>query len=382
MDHALEMLIVVLAVADFKMLIVVWAVAEFIQYLRKRPFRSRMKTGAWWGCVLSTLAMYGQQLNLGVSLLFIDFAMMGLVALVIYWARVGLAKAWTGPATSQAFALSQNASSQMPRNTVNTNYDENYCLVSPSITAKVPTEAPISLPVGSSMSEQNSLELASSVAVQAPTAQLNTAAQKTNNSVSNEFLLMEEMEDVIYERIGAELESKTPDKGVWTKAYAITGGDDTKTRVLYIKLRFEKLHRIEQSKLAAEKIDQEEKSSLEIENHQQQKAQEIDQKSKLIVSENSASPDIKSNGLSGIPEATRFLNLIRYGHTQKVLQMLRNNPSLVSAQDNSALPIAVSENHVHLARVLAEAGAKFSPTDFANVHIKEFLEKNKISINQ
>ena len=285
------------------------------------------------------------------------------------------------PTKSHAFDLSQNAPRQTPSNTVITNYDEGYSLISSSPTAKVPSVVPIPLPFGSSVSEQKSSDLASSSTLQAPTAQLNTAAPKLNNTVSQRILLMEEMEEVIYERIGAELESNTLDKGVWTKAYASTGGDDINTRVVYIKLRFEKLLRIEQSKLAVEKSNQEEKIRQEIERHQQQIEQERHQQSTLIPHEMSATPDTKLDSLSTI-SATRFLNFIRYGHTQKVLQMLRMNPSLVSVQDNSALLIAVSENHVHLARVLIEAGAEFSPTDFANVRIKEFLEKNQIALNQ
>ena len=177
------------------------------------------------------------------------------------------------------------------------------------------------------------------------------------------------------------MEENATDKGVWTKAYAITGGDQTETRVVYIKLRFEKLLRIEQSKLALKK-NQEQQTCLEIEHHRQQKEQERRQQSSLTPHEKSATPDIKSHSLSGDSEATRFLNLIRYGQTEKVLQMLRINPSLVSAQNNSALLIAVLENHVPLARELVEAGAKFSPNDFTSARIKEFLEKNKIDVNQ
>jgi CDP-diglyceride synthetase len=83
-------------------LIVVWAVVEFIQYLRKKPFRSRMKTGAWWGVILTTLAGYGQHSNPEFRLLLVGFAMTGLVALAIYWARVGVAKVWTSAASKKA----------------------------------------------------------------------------------------------------------------------------------------------------------------------------------------------------------------------------------------------------------------------------------------
>lgn len=68
--------------------------------------------------------------------------------------------------------------------------------------------------------------------------------------------LQDEMlsDDVLYEQIGIELESNDVDKAVWTRAFAMAGGDDQKTRVNYINLRFGKLKelRLKEQKISFE----------------------------------------------------------------------------------------------------------------------------------
>lgn len=44
-------------------------------------------------------------------------------------------------------------------------------------------------------------------------------------------------EDAIYERIAAELESGQMQNGLWTRLYAENGGDETRTKVAYIRDR-------------------------------------------------------------------------------------------------------------------------------------------------
>ena len=56
---------------------------------------------------------------------------------------------------------------------------------------------------------------------------------------------IEAHEERLYEQIAQELDTNTVDKGLWTKAYAQTGGDDQQTRILYIKARFARLLAIE-----------------------------------------------------------------------------------------------------------------------------------------
>ncbi len=69
---------------------------------------------------------------------------------------------------------------------------------------------------------------------------------------------IDEIEDRLYAQIAHEVESNTVDKGIWTKAYAQTGGDDKQTRVSYIKTRFERLITVEISRLDAIRQEQEE----------------------------------------------------------------------------------------------------------------------------
>uniref|UniRef100_E6XLQ1 Uncharacterized protein n=1 Tax=Shewanella putrefaciens (strain 200) TaxID=399804 RepID=E6XLQ1_SHEP2 len=74
--------------------IVIWAFVELIGYFRKKSYRTRMKSGAIWAVVLVSLATAGQMnpdqnifLQLGVC-----FILYGVVAVIIFYSRVGLAK--------------------------------------------------------------------------------------------------------------------------------------------------------------------------------------------------------------------------------------------------------------------------------------------------
>lgn len=56
-------------------------------------------------------------------------------------------------------------------------------------------------------------------------------------------------EEVAYELVTSELESNTPDKALWTKAFAQSEGNEIQTKVLYIKLRVEKLMALNRTQL-------------------------------------------------------------------------------------------------------------------------------------
>jgi len=77
-------------------LITVWAVVEFIQFLRKRPFPQRMKTGAYWGVAFAALSALGSASKdastfgvLAVSLL-----IFGVIAALICTARILISNKW------------------------------------------------------------------------------------------------------------------------------------------------------------------------------------------------------------------------------------------------------------------------------------------------
>lgn len=76
----------------------------------------------------------------------------------------------------------------------------------------------------------------------APAAQDPSPAEMATGRVGN-------LEDWAYEQVGKELDLNNTDNGAWTKAFAQAGGDDKQTRVLYIKMRVEKLIAMEQARL-------------------------------------------------------------------------------------------------------------------------------------
>lgn len=75
---------------------VVWAVVEFAQFLRKRPFPQRMRTGAYWGVGFSTLAALGGASTSANTWIFLatSIAIYGVGAAIIYSTRIIFTKIW------------------------------------------------------------------------------------------------------------------------------------------------------------------------------------------------------------------------------------------------------------------------------------------------
>lgn len=82
-----------------------------------------------------------------------------------------------------------------------------------------------------------------------------------------------EIEERLYEQIAQEIETNTVDKGIWTKAFAQSGGDDKLTRVAYIKARFEKLMAMENTRFEAIQREREEIARLEQEQQDREREQ-------------------------------------------------------------------------------------------------------------
>lgn len=61
-----------------------------------------------------------------------------------------------------------------------------------------------------------------------------------------------ETEEGIYEFIAEEFETDSIDKGLWLRLFSECGGDETQTKVLYIRQRFEKLAVIERARIKQE----------------------------------------------------------------------------------------------------------------------------------
>lgn len=73
---------------------IIWALVEFVQYLRKKPFRARMKTAAWWAVIFTAFAAVGQTSRSQPTWLLMGVALtvIGAIALAFYWIRVWLAR--------------------------------------------------------------------------------------------------------------------------------------------------------------------------------------------------------------------------------------------------------------------------------------------------
>ena len=52
-------------------------------------------------------------------------------------------------------------------------------------------------------------------------------------------------EEEIYELISEEIESSSTKKGLWTKAFSESEGDENKAKALYIKYRFDQMNDVQ-----------------------------------------------------------------------------------------------------------------------------------------
>lgn len=74
----------------------IWGIVELIQFLRKRPFPERMRTGAFWALGLTTMIMVGQApTHLDPSaVLGVSFAMCCVAVGIVYGIRLIARKLW------------------------------------------------------------------------------------------------------------------------------------------------------------------------------------------------------------------------------------------------------------------------------------------------
>ena len=68
-----------------------------------------------------------------------------------------------------------------------------------------------------------------------------TAAPEIPSTIPPPLVIEDDVVDRIYAKIAKELETDSMTKGLWTRLYAECDGDETRTKVLYIRQRAEKL---------------------------------------------------------------------------------------------------------------------------------------------
>jgi hypothetical protein len=192
--------------------------------------------------------------------------------------------------------------------------------------------------------------------------QVMSSAQPTTNT--NLFVVPEpsqqsidEIEDRLYVQIAHEVETNTVDKGIWTKAYAQTDGDEKQTRVIYIKTRFERLMTAEKLRLDAIRHEQKE-TARRAEEERFLEAQELIRRKRILV--HGKTPEEVEN-LAASSEGKEFLDQCCWGDMKYVTEQVRKNPlylSMYTSEGNTALHYAVITKRMAMVKFLVNEGAK------------------------
>ena len=155
------------------------------------------------------------------------------------------------------------------------------------------------------------------------------------------------------------------DKAIWAKAFVQAGGDDKKTRVVYIKLRVAKLMQLEIAKQnerrnaeEAAKRAQEEAARLATQKSEIEwfKMLERVRNAKQILQGKSIR-DITDLELSA--EGKEFLNLCSQGNLDKVKNAIASNEMLLAIVDsagNTGLHHAVASGKTEIIKFLVDRG--------------------------
>lgn len=202
-----------------------------------------------------------------------------------------------------------------------------------------------------------------------------TTANQTGLNVANTSLASATADEAttadaeasIYAAIGKELESGgAKDIGTWTKAFAQANGDDTQTRVAYIKLRFDVLMSAEVARIearrqqeAARKLAKElERARAEQEHARAEKERAQRMSVADRIRRGYAGEELKA--LNATAKAQEFLNACMWGRTERVSSLLSENPYLLGVANetgDTGLHIAVRERSKRIVKILIDAGA-------------------------
>lgn len=167
---------------------------------------------------------------------------------------------------------------------------------------------------------------------------------------------MQGIEDRLYEQIAQEIETNAVDKGLWTKAFAQSGGDDKLTRVAYIKARFEKLMAADNAKFEAMQQEREEMAK-----HEREEAERIGTlRQRISLRELSASDSVKLKDLWVSDHSANFIARCSWGDLDFLTNSIKENPLFLLVRNGSGstgLHMAVKNKHTDAAKYLAEEGA-------------------------
>ncbi len=155
-------------------------------------------------------------------------------------------------------------------------------------------------------------------------------------------------EDAIYAAIANELESRTTDKGLWTRLFAECDGDENRTKVAYIKLRAAKL--ISADRVRLEKYQQEQAEGVAI--AEQHRLNKLTNRNRML--------ERMEKGEASALQDSIIINLVRLGDINRVAELINTEPLFVvvkNAEGNTPLHVAIEEQHLGMVKLLVDAGA-------------------------
>lgn len=197
------------------------------------------------------------------------------------------------------------------------------------------------------------------VAVGAVLKGLPAVAHPMRTDIELDPALNDAIDDEIYGQISREIESKQTDKALWTKAFAVSGGDDKQTHVIYIKLRYERLFpthyvkavEIQRVANAQKKKEDAHKFATEQDCNMQSSLKEKFELGLL----NGELERMASNG-----DGVRFLIACRRMALEAVQLFVNRDVMFLVVTDsdgNSGLHIAIKEKREDIAKYLTASGA-------------------------
>jgi hypothetical protein len=163
-------------------------------------------------------------------------------------------------------------------------------------------------------------------------------------------------EDRIYAAIANELEEGGTDKGLWTRLFAECVGNESQTKVLYIRQRADRL-------IAAERLRLEQAAreyAAETTRLEEQRLQRLSLREKFMDGNITAELSDRLRALSNTHSAVTLLNKVRLNQLSDVSAMLEEEPLLVAvanSEGDTPLHIAVREKYLTMVQLLLEKGA-------------------------
>ncbi len=229
-------------------MLIVWLVVECIQFLRKKPFPQRMTAGAWFGVIVMTLILVGQAPNEQNTLVVLAISLtisLGGVG-IVYGIRLIIAKLWTN-----FFGKRDIATGSLTRRLHDRPNIENG---SPSSVRFETETAPVAMPlrVSPTIPTANISQMSSPSPEKQVTATTAHASITPTRSVNESHFLTsmpldKSNEEDSWATAMQEVETGQRRPGIWAKAFAECDGDETKTKVAYLKARVQQLTEVAQA---------------------------------------------------------------------------------------------------------------------------------------